>query len=318
MRIDYPTSDVAGYLRAIHRFPLLEAAEEASLAKRWRDNADREAAHRILTSHLRLVPNVARRYRGYGLPLFELISEGNLGLMQAARRFDPSKGARFSTYAVWWIKAAIQEYILRSWSLVRIGTTNAQRRLFFNLRQLKCRIAAVQQGGINPEHAKLIAKHLRVGEREVVDMNQRLEGDVSLNTAVRNDSQVYEWQDRLVDGQNQEDTLVENDEFVRRQQALRAALGTLGDRERYVFEMRRLADEPRSLDMLALELGISSERVRQIEARAFEKVCRTTRGDQSLGRANVPQIASMNRPAAGAPVQRSSYLLSREVAASMC
>ena len=295
MRIDSLASDAARYLREIQRFPLLEAAEEASLAKCWLESSDRHAVHRILNSHLRLVPSVARRYRGYGLPLSDLISEGNIGLMQAARRFNPDKGARFSTYAMWWIRAAIQEYILRSWSLVRIGTTNAQRKLFFKLRQTKNRIAGVETGEISPDQVKLIAEQLGVGEQDVIEMNRRLDGDMSLNTPVRDDG--HEWQDRLVDSQNQEDALVEKDESEHRRAAFRQALATLGDRERYVFEVRRLTDEPRSLDLLALELGVSSERVRQIELRAFEKICRFTR----MGYSSIEAVAPKTVPTKGIP-----------------
>jgi RNA polymerase sigma-32 factor len=239
MRTHSPTTDDSRYLRQIHCFPLLEAEEESSLARRWLENADGQAVHKILTSHLRLVPNVARSYRGYGLPLSDLISEGNVGLMQAAKRFDPEKGARFSTYAVWWIKATIQEYILRSWSLVKIGTTTSQRILFFKLRRMKNRIAAFQEGDMRPDQTKLIAERLGVDEQDVVEMNRRLDGDMSLNVPVGDDDQAYEWQDRLVDERPDPEKLVgENDEFEHRQRALREALTTLGDRERYVFEMR--------------------------------------------------------------------------------
>jgi RNA polymerase sigma-32 factor len=292
MLTHWPTTDSAQYLRQIRKFPLLEAEEESSLARRWHENADGQAMHKILTSHLRLVPHVARSYRGYGLPFSELVSEGNVGLIQAAKRFDPEKGARFSTYAVWWIKAAIQEYILRSWSLVKIGTTSSQRTLFFKLRQTKNRIAAFQEGQIRPDQAKAIAEHLGVDERDVFEMDQRLNGDISLNVPARDDDHANEWQDRLVDERpNQEKLLADNDEFEHRHQALREALSTLGDRERYVFEMRRLADEPLSLEMLASKLDISPERVRQIEARAFEKVCKAVR----RGGAAVQQIAAMGR-----------------------
>lgn len=313
MRTYLPTAEVAQYLREIQKFPLLDAEEETLLTKLWRENADRVAVHRILTSHLRLVPNVARRYRGYGLPLSELISEGNIGLMQAAKRFDPEKGARFSTYAVWWIKAAIQEYILRSWSLVRLGTTSAQRTLFFKLRQTRNRIAALQGGDVSPDRAKLIAEHLGVREQDVVDMDRRLDGDMSLNTLARDDGQLDEWQDRLVDERpSQEEALAENDELEHRRDALRQALTTLGDRERYVLEMRWLADEPLSLEVLSLELGVSRERVRQIEARAFEKICRAARRVRSLLGAVAQQIVPLDKP----PPQlqrsttRKSYVLS--------
>jgi RNA polymerase sigma-32 factor len=320
MRTHSPTTDDSRYLRQIHCFPLLEAEEESSLARRWLENADGQAVHKILTSHLRLVPNVARCYRGYGLPLSDLISEGNVGLMQAAKRFDPEKGARFSTYAVWWIKATIQEYILRSWSLVKIGTTTSQRILFFKLRRMKNRIAAFQEGDMRPDQAKLIAEHLGVDEQDVVEMNRRLDGDMSLNVPVGDDDQAYEWQDRLVDERPNPEKLVgENDEFKHRQRALREALTTLGDRERYVFEMRRLADEPVSLEILAAELGVSRERVRQIEARAFEKVCRAVRQRGAAGQ----QIAAINRYQASVRAQEpkvatSNLLMAAEVGAPLC
>ena len=313
MRTYFPTADVVQYLREIKKFPFLEAEEETTLAKRWRESADRQAAHRILTSHLRLVPNVARRYRGYGLPMSELISEGNIGLMQAAERFDPEKGARFSTYAIWWIKAAIQEFILRSWSLVRIGTTSAQRTLFFKLRQTKSRIAALQEGGIRADYAKSIAEHLGVGEQDVIEMDQRLDGDMSLNTLVGNEGQFDEWQDRLADERpSQEEALAENDELEHQRDALREALMKLGDRERYVLEKRWLVDEPLSLEVLSLELGVSRERVRQIEARAFEKLCRAVREARSLLGAVAQQIAAMKKPSAQAlrPATRRAQVLS--------
>jgi len=311
MRSYLPTTDVAQYMQKIQKFPFLEAEEETVLAKRWRENADSEAANRILTSHLRLVPNVARGYRGYGLPLSDLISEGNVGLMQAAKRFDPNKGARFSTYAVWWIKASIQEYILRSWSLVRIGTTSAQRTLFFKLRQTKRRIAALQEGEVSPDDAKRIAELLGVAERDVVEMDQRIEGDMSLNTSVGDDGQPDEWQDRLLDERpSPEEALTENDELEHRRDALREALKTLSDRERYVLEMRRLTDEPLSLEVLSLELGVSRERVRQIEARAFEKICRTARRMQSVFDAAGPQIALPVRPPAQRSAAKKPYMFS--------
>lgn len=311
MRSYLPTTDVAQYMQKIQKFPFLEAEEETVLAKRWRENADSEAANRILTSHLRLVPNVARGYRGYGLPLSDLISEGNVGLMQAAKRFDPNKGARFSTYAVWWIKASIQEYILRSWSLVRIGTTSAQRTLFFKLRQTKRRIAALQEGDGSPDDAKRIAELLGVAERDVVEMDQRIEGDMSLNISVADDGQPDEWQDRLLDERpSPEEALTENDELEHRRDALREALKTLSDRERYVLEMRRLTDEPLSLEVLSLELGVSRERVRQIEARAFEKICRAARRMHSVFDAAAPQIALPVRPAAQRSAAKQPYMFS--------
>src|SRR5881227_3102379 len=261
------------YLEEIRGFPMLERQEEYMLAKRWREHGDRDAAHKLVTSHLRLVTKVARDYRGYGLPISEVISEGNVGLMQAVERFEPERGFRFSTYAVWWIKAAIQEYILRSWSLVKMGTTASHRKLFFNLRKAKSRISALDEGDMRPDQVKLIAKRLGVTERAVIDMNRRLGGDASLNTPIREESDSGEWQDWLVDETpSQERVLVENEELDNRRKALGEALSVLNDRERRIFEARRLADDPVTLEDLADEFGVSRERVRQIEVRAFEKV----------------------------------------------
>ena len=278
MLTSWQTADTVRYHQQLRKFPLLEAEEEMRLAKRWREHSDQEAVHKILTSHLRLVVRVARSYLGYGLPLSELISEGNIGLIEAAKRFDPEKGVRFSTYAVWWIRAALQEYVLRSWSLVKMGTRRSERTLFFNLRKLKNRIAAVQDGDMHPDQVKFIAEHLQVGAQDVVEMNRRLGGDVSLNLAIKEEPNSVEYLDCLVDEQpNQEQRLAENDELKCRNSALRDALSMLGDRERRVFEMRRLADEPVSLYALATRFGVSPERVRQIEARAFEKVRKAVR-----------------------------------------
>jgi RNA polymerase sigma-32 factor len=261
------------YLAEIRRFPMLEPQEEFMLAKSWREHGDRDAAHKLVTSHLRLVAKIAMGYRGYGLPIGEVISEGNVGLMQAVKRFDPDKGFRLATYAMWWIRAAIQEYILRSWSLVKMGTTAAQKRLFFNLRKAKSRISALDEGDLNPEQLKQIASRLGVTEQEVIDMNRRLSGDASLNAPIRTDTESGEWQDWLVDeGDDQETMLAESEEFDNRRTALKSALGVLNDRERRIFEARRLADEPITLEDLAAEFGVSRERVRQIEVRAFEKV----------------------------------------------
>jgi RNA polymerase sigma-32 factor len=261
------------YLAEIRKFPLLEPQEEYMLAKRWREHEDTEAAHKLVTSHLRLVAKIAMGYRGYGLPIGEVISEGNVGLMQAVKRFDPDKGFRLATYAMWWIRAAIQEYILRSWSLVKMGTTAAQKRLFFNLRKAKSRISALEEGDLRPDQVKQIATRLGVTEQEVVEMNRRLGGDASLNSPIRNDMESGEWQDWLVDERaDQEETLAENEELDNRRAALKNALGVLNDRERRIFEARRLADEPITLEELAEEFGVSRERVRQIEVRAFEKV----------------------------------------------
>ena len=243
------------------------------LAKSWREHGDRDAAHRLVTSHLRLVAKIAMGYRGYGLPISEVISEGNVGLMQAVKRFEPEKGFRLATYAMWWIKAAIQEYILRSWSLVKMGTTANQKKLFFNLRKAKSRISALEEGDMRPDQVKLIAKRLGVTEQDVVDMNRRLGGDASLNAPIRDDGDSGEWMDWLVDDSaSQESRLAESEQSENRHKALGEALSVLNDRERRIFEARRLADEPITLEELADEFGVSRERVRQIEVRAFEKV----------------------------------------------
>jgi RNA polymerase sigma-32 factor len=261
------------YLAEIRRFPMLEPQEEFMLAKSWREHGDRDAAHKLVTSHLRLVAKIAMGYRGYGLPIGEVISEGNVGLMQAVKRFEPDKGFRLATYAMWWIRAAIQEYILRSWSLVKMGTTAAQKRLFFNLRKAKSRISALEEGDLKPDQLKQIASTLGVTEKEVIDMNRRLSGDASLNSPIRTDSESGEWQDWLVDeSESQEAVLAESEEFDNRREALKSALSVLNDRERRIFEARRLADDPITLEELATEFGVSRERVRQIEVRAFEKI----------------------------------------------
>jgi RNA polymerase sigma-32 factor len=260
------------YLDEIRRFPMLEPHEEYMLAKRWREHGDREAAHKLVTSHLRLVAKIAMGYRGYGLPISEVVSEGNVGLMQAVKRFEPEKGFRLATYAMWWIKAAIQEYILRSWSLVKMGTTANQKKLFFNLRKAKGRISALEEGDLHPDQVKQIATQLGVNEQDVIDMNRRLGGDASLNAPLREEGE-GEWQDWLVDqGQSQEQILVEEEEGQNRLQALRNALSVLNPRERRIFEARRLSDDPITLEDLSTEFGVSRERVRQIEVRAFEKV----------------------------------------------
>jgi RNA polymerase sigma-32 factor len=261
------------YLEEIRRFPMLEPQEEYMLAKRWREHGDRDAAHRLVTSHLRLVAKIAMGYRGYGLPISEVISEGNVGLMQAVKRFEPEKGFRLATYAMWWIKAAIQEYILRSWSLVKMGTTANQKKLFFNLRKAKSRISALEDGDLRPDQVQIIAKRLGVTEQDVVDMNRRLGGDASLNAPIREDGDSGEWQDWLVDNSDsQEAILAQSEEMENRRSALSDALSVLNDRERRIFEARRLVDEPVTLEDLAAEFGVSRERVRQIEVRAFEKV----------------------------------------------
>ncbi|CAM3121390.1 MULTISPECIES: RNA polymerase sigma factor RpoH [Methylobacterium] len=260
------------YLDEIRKFPMLEPTEEFTLAKSWRDAGDREAAHRLVTSHLRLVAKIAMGYRGYGLPIGEVVSEGNVGLMQAVKRFDPDKGFRLATYAMWWIKAAIQEYILRSWSLVKMGTTANQKKLFFNLRKAKGKISALDEGDLRPDQVKQIATRLGVPEQDVIDMNRRLSGDTSLNAPLREEGE-GEWQDWLVDNApSQETVLAREQEGQNRLSALRDALGVLNPRERRIFEARRLADDPITLEDLSGEFGVSRERVRQIEVRAFEKV----------------------------------------------
>jgi RNA polymerase sigma-32 factor len=261
------------YLEEIRQFPMLEPQEEYMLAKSWREHGDRDAAHRLVTSHLRLVARIAMGYRGYGLPIGEVISEGNVGLMQAVKRFDPDKGFRLATYAMWWIRAAIQEYILRSWSLVKMGTTAAQKKLFFNLRKIKGQLKALEEGDLRPDQVKRIATQLGVTEEDVVSMNRRLAGDSSLNAPVRNDSESGEWQDWLVDDtMDQETALAESEEKEDRRGMLNEALKGLNERERRVFQARRLAEEPLTLEELSSEFGVSRERIRQIEVRAFEKV----------------------------------------------
>jgi RNA polymerase sigma-32 factor len=271
-------SGLTRYLEEIRRFPMLEPQDEFMLAKRWREHGDRDAAHKLVTSHLRLVAKIAMGYRGYGLPISEVISEGNVGLMQAVKRFEPDKGFRLATYAMWWIKAAIQEYILRSWSLVKMGTTANQKKLFFNLRKAKSKISALEEGDLRPDQVKLIAKRLGVTEQDVVDMNRRLGGDVSLNAPIREDGDSGEWQDWLVDEvSDQETRLMQDEEADNRKKALGDALSVLNERERRIFEARRLADDPITLEDLAAEFGVSRERVRQIEVRAFEKVQRAVK-----------------------------------------
>ena len=262
------------YLEEIRKFPMLEPEEEFMLAKRWQGHEDSEAAHKLVTSHLRLVTRIAMGYRGYGLPIGEVISEGNVGLMQAVKRFEPEKGFRLATYAMWWIRASIQEYILRSWSLVKMGTTAAQKKLFFNLRRMKGQIRALEDGDLRPDQVKKIATTLGVPEDDVISMNRRLGGDASLNAPVRADAEGGgEWQDWLVDeAPDQEERLVESEELSQRKAYLEKAMATLNDRERRIFEARRLAEDPATLEDLSEEFGVSRERIRQIEVRAFEKV----------------------------------------------
>jgi RNA polymerase sigma-32 factor len=260
------------YLNEIRRFPMLEPEEEYMLAKRWREHEDPAAAHKLVTSHLRLVAKIAMGYRGYGLPIGEVISEGNVGLMQAVKRFEPERGFRLATYAMWWIRASIQEYILRSWSLVKMGTTASQKKLFFNLRKAKSQISALEEGDLRPDQVEKIATKLGVSQQDVIDMNRRMSGDASLNAPLREEGE-GEWQDWLVDDStSQENLLVDREETDNRLGALRQALGVLNDRERRIFEARRLVEEPITLEELSSEFDISRERVRQIEVRAFEKV----------------------------------------------
>ena len=271
-------SGLVPFLRDIKRYPILKPEEEYALAKRWRGDGDREAAHKLVTSHLRLVAKIAMGYRGYGLPISEVISEGNVGLMEAVKRFEPERGVRLATYAMWWIKASIQEYILRSWSLVKIGTTASQKKLFFNLRKAKSKISAFTDGDLRPDQVKLVAISLGVNEQDVIDMNRRLGGDASLNAPIRDESDSGEWQDWLADeSDSQESAMAEHEELDNRRKALSESLNVLNDRERRIFEARRLGDEPLTLEELAEEFGVSRERIRQIEMRAFEKVQRAVR-----------------------------------------
>ncbi|HXE04280.1 MAG: RNA polymerase sigma factor RpoH [Methyloceanibacter sp.] len=279
------------YLEEIRQFPMLEPQQEYMLAKSWREHGDRDAAHKLVTSHLRLVARIAMGYRGYGLPIGEVVSEGNVGLMQAVKRFDPDKGFRLATYAMWWIRAAIQEYILRSWSLVKMGTTAAQKKLFFNLRKIKGQLKALDEGDLRPDQVKRIATQLGVTEEDVVSMNRRLAGDSSLNAPVRNDSESGEWQDWLVDDtMDQETALAESEEAQRRRGMLNNALKGLNERERRVFEARRLAEDPLTLEELSAEFGVSRERIRQIEVRAFEKVQKAVQ--KAAAAAEVPEAAA--------------------------
>ena len=273
-----PESNLSRYFREIRKFPILEPDEEFMLAKRWREDGDAEAAHKLVTSHLRLVAKIASGYRGYGLPMGELVSEGNVGMMQAVKRFDPDRGFRLATYAMWWIRAAIQEYILHSWSLVKIGTTAAQKKLFFNLRRIKGEIKAIEEGDLHPDNVSEIATRLNVSEDEVVQMNRRMAApDNSLNAPLRADSE-GEWMDWLVDESDSQETLLaEAQELDRRREMLRNAMEHLNPREKRILSMRRLAETPLTLEELSQEFGVSRERVRQIEVRAFEKIQKSMR-----------------------------------------
>lgn len=282
-----PEGGLSRYLSEIRKFPMLAKDQEFMLAKAWQEHQDSDAAHQLVTSHLRLVAKIAMGYRGYGLPIGEVISEGNVGLMQAVKKFDPDKGFRLATYAMWWIRASIQEYILRSWSLVKMGTTAAQKKLFFNLRKAKSEIAALQEGDLRPDQVSQIATKLGVLDEEVVSMNRRLAGgDASLNAPLRSDGE-SEWQDWLVDDQtpSQETVIGDNQEMNLRMSLLETAMTELSERERHILTERRLKDEPTTLEELAAEYGVSRERVRQIEVRAFEKLQKSMRaaaGERNL------------------------------------
>lgn len=274
-----PDGGLSRYLTEIRKFPMLSKDEEFMLAQRWKEHQDPQAAHKMVTSHLRLVAKIAMGYRGYGLPIGEVISEGNVGLMQAVKKFEPDKGFRLATYAMWWIRASIQEYILRSWSLVKMGTTAAQKKLFFNLRKAKSQIAAFQEGDLRPEQVSEIATKLGVLDSEVISMNRRLSGpDASLNAPLRSDSE-SEWQDWLADEEqvSQETRVAEDEEKSLRMSLLEEAMIELTDRERHILTERRLKDDPTTLEELAAQYGVSRERVRQIEVRAFEKLQKTMR-----------------------------------------
>jgi RNA polymerase sigma-32 factor len=285
------------YLQEIRKFPMLAPEEEFMLGKRWKEHGDTAAAHKLITSHLRLVAKIAMGYRGYGLPVGEVISEGNIGLMQAVKRFEPDKGFKLATYAMWWIKASIQEYVLRSWSLVKIGTTASQKKLFFNLRKIKGRIQALEEGDLKPEQVKYIATALAVDEADVISMNRRMSGDTSLNAPLRSDADGDgEWQDWLVDDKDtQETVLVENQESAMRTGLLGDALSKLNDRERRVIEARKLQDEPATLDDLSKEFNVSRERIRQIEVRAFEKLQKAVKN--AAQKALAPRVRALTADA---------------------
>jgi RNA polymerase sigma-32 factor len=289
---------LAQYLTEIRKFPILEPQKEYMLAKRFREHDDSKAAHQLVTSHLRLVAKIAMKYRGYGLPIGEVVSEGNVGLMQAVKRFEPDRGFRLATYAMWWIKASIQEYVLRSWSLVKMGTTANQKKLFFNLRKAKSQIKALGEGDLHPDQVSVIATKLGVHEQEVIDMNRRLSGDSSLNTPLSNDGDSGEWQDFLVDEHSSPEALVvDGEEKDNRSLALAQAIQTLNPREQRIIHARRLDDDPMTLEALAEEFGVSRERVRQIEVRAFEKLQAAV--VQNLARLEAPaEVKALPRKAA--------------------
>ena len=282
-------SGLSRYLNEIRKFPMLQPEQEYMLAKRWREHEDPDAAHQLVTSHLRLVAKIAMGYRGYGLPIGEVVSEGNVGLMQAVKRFEPEKGFRLATYAMWWIRASIQEYILRSWSLVKMGTTASQKKLFFNLRKAKSQISALEDGDLRPDQVDIISTRLGVSKQDVIDMNRRMSGDASLNAPLREEGE-GEWQDWLVDqSSSQEKILADREESDNRLGALRGALSVLNERERRIFEARRLSDDPITLEDLSDEFEISRERVRQIEVRAFEKVQAAVKSGVAMIEAHPPR-----------------------------
>ena len=287
------------YLQEIRKFPMLAPEEEYMLGKRWKEHGDTKAAHKLITSHLRLVAKIAMGYRGYGLPIGEVISEGNIGLMQAVKKFEPDKGFKLATYAMWWIKASIQEFVLRSWSMVKIGTTASQKKLFFNLRRMKSQIRALEEGDLRPEHVKLIAKNLGVEESDVISMNRRMGGDTSLNATLRSDGDGDgEWQDWLVDDHESQETVLGNaQESDIRNSLLTKALDSLNERERRVIEARKLRDEPATLEDLSQEFNVSRERIRQIEVRAFEKLQKAVKA--AATKALSPKVKALT--AAGAP-----------------
>jgi len=287
-----PEGNLQRYLQEIRKFPMLQPEEEYMLAKAWREHGDADAAQRLVTSHLRLVAKIAMGYRGYGLPVAELISEGNVGMMQAVKRFDPERGFRLATYAMWWIRASIQEYILHSWSLVKMGTTAAQKKLFFNLRRLKGKLQEIDEGDLSPESVTKIATELKVSEDDVVSMNRRLSGgDHSLNAPLRQDGD-GEWQDWLMDESDTQETLVaEAQEMDKRRELLGDAMQTLNERERHILTERRLQDEPMTLEDLSKVYGISRERVRQIEVRAFEKLQKSMRNAAKEQRLPMEELA---------------------------
>ena len=290
------------YLTQIRKFPILTQEEETAFARRWRDHGDREAAYRLVTSHLRLVAKIAMRYRGYGLPIADIVSEGNVGLMQAVRRFDPERGIRLCTYAMWWIKATIQEYVLRSWSMVKISANSTQKKLFFKLRRAKAAISALEDGDLRPDQVKTIASRLDVPEHEVVNMDRRLRGDLSLNLHTNNSADTGDALERLVDPTPTHDIqIAEDQEMTRRHRALKAAIQALNPREKHIFTARQLSEAPPKLEALAAEYGISRERVRQIELRCFEKVKAAMHAAESRHAVVPTRISSAHKAACKVP-----------------